>query len=724
MPSLTNLLTRFVDVRPGEGRALAGAFFVCFGIVGGHTILETARDAMFLSKLPPTQLTFVYAGVALGTIALSNWNARFVQRFGQRNALIVTLVLGAFVTTILHFREMTPAVLYGFYGFSALIGAVLGAQFWMFAAQLFTVTQGRRLFAAIASGGVVGAVAGASVAAALLPFVHTRALLLASASVFLTTAMLTTTLPRGDASATTTGSMTDDAALSGGSVAPPAGVDRDAPDDDPGLFTLLRRVPYLRRLAVFTGLGTASVLVVDFLFKSTAHDVIPKEHLATFFARTYAVLNVVSLLVQVLVAARVLRRLGVVAALVVLPLLLAGGTLGMFFFGGLLSLSLFTKGADGGLRYSIQRVATELLWMPLKRGVQVRAKALIDTAFGKVVQAVVAAGLYALVVLQPRGLPRLLALVAFALSALWIASVLMLRSSYVDLFRQALSRGAIDVPVFAQELDVASVEAVLEALSSRQPERVIAAMEVLHEQRRDRLVPALILYHESEVVLVRALATIAAPSRHDWPPLAERLLDHASPVVRVAALRALVSAGYKDAVRRAADDPSAVVRAHAALLGADSDDDLAAAVRALLGAHGERGDEATSALFDAIAERPDPRFADVMLELSQGASNEVAAHAARAMSRIADPRFVPWLVGRLKVREGRDDVRQALVKQDEVAFDALVAAFEDPRTHDKLRVHIPRTMSRFGTQRAADVLLDVVLGDDRGLVRYKALRGL
>ena len=558
MPSLSNTLTRFVDVRPGEGRSLAGAFFVCFGIVGGHTILETARDAMFLSKLPPAQLTFVYAGVALGTIALSNWNARFVERFGQRNALIVTLVLGAFVTTILHFREMTPPVLYGFYGFSALIGAVLGAQFWMFAAQLFTVTQGAQaLLAAIASGGVVGAVAGASAAAALLPFVHTRALLLASASVFLATALLTTTLPPGDASATTTGSMTDDAALSAGSVAPPAGVDRDAPDDDPGLFTLLRRVPYLRRLAVFTGLGTATVLVVDFLFKSTAHDVIPREHLATFFARTYAVLNIVSLLVQVLVAARVLRRLGVVAALVVLPILLAGGTLGMFFFGGLLSLALFTKGADGGLRYSIQRVATELLWMPLKRGVQVRAKALIDTAFGKVVQAVVAAGLYALVVLQPRGLPRLLALVALVLSALWIASVLMLRSSYVDLFRQALSRGAIDVPVFAQELDVASVEAVLEALSSRQPERVIAAMEVLHEQRRDRLVPALILYHESEIVLLRALATIAVPARRDWPPLAERLLDHASPAVRVAALRALVAAGLPDAVQRAAEDPKA-----------------------------------------------------------------------------------------------------------------------------------------------------------------------
>ena len=87
---MASFISKLVDYREGEGRLVLGSFVVLFGIVGGHTVLETARDAIFLSKLPPSQLTLVYAAVALGTLALSSWNAAFVRRYGQRNALVFT----------------------------------------------------------------------------------------------------------------------------------------------------------------------------------------------------------------------------------------------------------------------------------------------------------------------------------------------------------------------------------------------------------------------------------------------------------------------------------------------------------------------------------------------------------------------------------------------------------------------------------------------------------
>src|SRR5687767_7061091 len=121
-------VTKLVDVREGEGLLAVGTFFALLGIVAGHTILETARDALFLSKLPPSQLTLVYAAVAIATLGVSSWNGKFVRRFGQRNALVFTLVIGAYVTTVLYFQEMTAAVLFILYGWSALIGTVLGVQ--------------------------------------------------------------------------------------------------------------------------------------------------------------------------------------------------------------------------------------------------------------------------------------------------------------------------------------------------------------------------------------------------------------------------------------------------------------------------------------------------------------------------------------------------------------------------------------------------------------------
>jgi hypothetical protein len=41
-----------------------------------------------------------------------------------------------------------------------------------------------------------------------------------------------------------------------------------------------------------------------------------------------------------------------------------------------------------------------------------------------------------------------------------------------------------------------------------------------------------------------------------------------------------------------------------------------------------------------------------------------------------------------------------------------------------MRRHLPRTISRFNSQRAADILVNVLRNEPLGLIRYKALRGL
>ena len=64
-------------------------------------------------------------------------------------------------------------------------------------------------------------------------------------------------------------------------------------------------------------LSTAAVLTVDYVFKSTAAASIPPAQLGEFFARYYAVMNGVSLVVQLFVAGRIVRMLGLAGATVI-----------------------------------------------------------------------------------------------------------------------------------------------------------------------------------------------------------------------------------------------------------------------------------------------------------------------------------------------------------------------------------------------------------------------
>jgi ATP:ADP antiporter, AAA family len=709
----------FPDVREGEWALATQAFLALSFIIAGHTMLETARDALFLSRLPPSQLNLSYmaiAGLSLVVVAASSW---FTQRFGRRNALVCSLVLVAYGIVLFHHFTPTPRVVACFYVFSGLVGAVLAPQFWTLAAQLFTVAQGRRLFGPIASGGVIGGMAGAGGAAAALAVVPVTALLPIAAAVFVATALVLTTMP------------TDEGfALARGPAAkrPPAA----------SALGVLRQNVFLVRLAALVMISTAAVLAVDYLFKSTAARAIAPAHLGSFFARYYAVLNGVSFLVQILVAGRVVRRFGVNGAVGMMPLLLFGTGLATLATGGALLVVLLTKGVDGSLRHSIHRVATELLYLPVPPDARTRAKAFIDVVLGRTAQAMMAAVLYALAV-TGRATPRTLASIVVFLCAGWLVVALTMRRSYLDLFRRALAQGglAAEPPSLVDELDLPSAEVVVETLASPIPEEVVAAMNLLVRKRRGKFIPALLLHHESEMVLVRALEIFRESERRDWIPLAERLIAHPREAVRIAAVRALAKAGVASALTKAVDDTSSVVQAYAAfhLALRDSHEDLLEhpLIPVILELPGEFGDSSRLGLLDAISDTPDPRSIRVILRFARGEfHNKVSLQSSprmmraltRAMSKIADPRFIPLAIERLTLRDGRDMTTDLLVAWGEPALDALVAALRDSGTPGRLRAQLPRTIGRFGTQRACSVLTGALVVEKDGLVRYRVLRAL
>lgn len=673
-----------------------------FGLVAAHSLLETARDALFLDQLAPTRLPIVYLIVAVLGFGLTDLNARFIRRFGRRNALVVTLALYAMGTTWFNFRPLTPALAMGLYVWSALAGSLAVVQFWLFAGETFTSAQSKRFFPAISAGGVLGAVVGSAIAVVLLSLLPIGSLLLFAAGLALGTALLVARRAEPDATG-------------------PA--DRSPKPALGGSLGLLSNDGYLLRVAALVVTSTLAVLTLDYLFKTMAAARFPKAELGPFFARYYGALNTAALAVQLLVAGRILRRFGVATALAVLPLCLAAGAAGLLMMGGSFAALLLTKGADGALRHSLHRVSSELMYLPLSPSLRDRAKPLVESVLGRSAQAVGAGLLLVLASFDLSSVGTLSAIV-IVLSLIWVATAVSIRRPYLDLFRQSLGRGDESTSLSLDDLDLTAAETVIEALSSPEAARALAAMNLLADAKRSRLIPALILYHDREEVLLRALEVVPEASREDWVPLARRLLEHASPRVVAAAARALGRYGKLPdeeepqgalrafvTVERLSRNPTSV---------AEDDTDV---ISMLAGEAAESG-STRAALANAIADRKDPRFSGLAQRLAQDGDREVAGLALRALGQIRDPQSVPFLVGRLAEPAHRATVIEALATFEDVAVDGLESALLDPAASDRVRREVPRALAEIGSERAGRVLFDALVADIPGLIRFRVLRAL
>jgi AAA family ATP:ADP antiporter len=697
------VVTHLLAVRPDERRGAVAAFLTIFGALAGHTLLETARDALFLARLPASQLAIVYLLIALVAVGLAQvpWGRR---RATGSFALSRLLGFGAVVTFLFWLvgRWQSPLELYALYVWTGLLGSLAVLQFWMVLGDLFTLTQAKRLYSLVWTGSLLGATVGAG-AARMVAGRATASTLVLVAAVVLGATALGPALLLGRAKGL-------------GTVRPRVGASLAEG------VRILKGDAYLRSLAVLVLVSTVALTLGDYVFKSAVARAVPKEDLGAFFGGFYTLLNLLALVAQFVVGGWLFRTIGLHRALWILPALVFAGAAGVALGGGLVA-ALLLKGADGGLRNSIHRTGSELLYVPLPDSVRARAKPLIDIVGQRGGQA-----LASLLILSESMLARgdvVLASASAAVSLVWIAWVADLKGLYLDVFRAALREGTLRPAVDLPPVDLVSLETLFGALSSADDHEVVAAMDLLAEEGRARLIPALILHHPSQRVVLRALELFVADGRADFLPVAERLLRHPDAEIRAAALRARTRVRPEESLLLAAGgDPSPLVRATAAVglvAGGWGGEEARSAVS---GPASDRGADTALALARAIAAQPSPAFEDVLLRLADGTSDAALEQVARAMGALRSPRFLPALLGLLGRREVRAEARAALLAHGDEGLAFLDAALGDRGMPVELRRQLPRTISIFDRGKAAAVLERHLTAEPSGSVRYRILRGM
>src|SRR6185503_8835558 len=257
---------------------VTAATVVLFAILAGHSMLETARDALFLSSLPASRLPTVYLAIAGLAFAVAAGNRLLVRRFSRRATLGVTLVGSAVTTAGFWFwTGGGVAAIYAFYVWTGLLATVAVVQLWLAIADEWDATLAKRAFAVVGAGGLVGATAGSAAAGALLGSLAARDLILVAAGILLCAGVAS-------------------GVLLPASAAIPAARPRRRPAvaQAEGLWSH----PYLRRLLFLVTATQVAVTSADLLFKAVVAARVPAEDLGSFFALVYTGLNTLSLLVQ------------------------------------------------------------------------------------------------------------------------------------------------------------------------------------------------------------------------------------------------------------------------------------------------------------------------------------------------------------------------------------------------------------------------------------------
>jgi len=671
-------------------------------------MLETARDALFLASVDASRLPLLYIAIAALSLLVNRvFEGRGVDGSG---AVLAGGLAAASVGTAGFWWWVTvgvgPTVLYALYIWSGVLVTVLLLVFWSLLAARFTVNRAKRVFATIGAGSVAGAIVGSALSGVIATLIGGPPLIGVAALLLLVSAIPASMLRGGRA---TGADEADDAS--------------GRPSHRRTVVAELARRPYARRVALVVLVATMTVTVADYVFKSAVASSIEPDRLAMFFAWVYLAVNVCSLAVQTLVVSPVLRSLRVYGALAILPALLVLAGSGVVLGIGV-AAAIAVELVDGSLRHSLHRTASELLYVPMPDRVRSRIKAWIGIVAQRGGQALASIGILGMTAV---GLStEQLGVVLVVLAAAWVGLALSLRSLWLGVFRGRVQPGLAWTSADVPELDLPGLEVLIERLNSNHDPEVTAAIVLLDEEGRSHLVPALLLYHPSDEVVEEALRVFVRTERIDVVPIIDRVIEERSPGLRAALLAARHTLRPdRERLEARTEAPCASTRSTALVLSlAHGWGDEAHVRDALRTLYTEYPVPVGLAVARTVgAQRVRPLF-DIVLMLLGAETPEVREAAAQALGRIATPadidRLLPWLTDRIL----RDTIRESIASTGSAGLERVLEVFDEDDLDPTIRWYLPRVIGSWGPDLAAAALLERLVDEKDGMVRYKILREL
>jgi AAA family ATP:ADP antiporter len=703
-------LERLLHLKPGDARRGAPLFAYLLLIVASYVLGQVVRDALFLGRFRAEQLPWADMAVFL----LVGVVVAVYIRMGRRTALpaLVAGSLAILTATglLLWALTLTPlphSVTYSaIYIWVGILGALAPAQVWTIANYVLAPREAKRLFGLLGSGATVGTVFGGVFSHAASKRFGAESLLLAIAVLLAASAALVLAAWRRS---------------SRGPASFIGGEGREAPRTLGESIALVRDSPYLRAIAGLVCVSSFVTGVAGWQFKAVAQDVFQrKDALAAFFGSFNAWVGLATLGAQLLLTSRVLAGFGLRVALFALPLALLAGSTGMLLTAGL-AAAVWMRGSDKVFRYSIDRPATELLYLPLPPHVKAQVKSFIDIVIWRLGDGLAAVAILALATFGGLDV-REISVVTMLFGGAWLAIAARAERRYVAMLRESIQQHRLDAErASAPVLDRATTEVLAARLGGSDVDEILYALSLLSVGRHQASHPAVrgLLSHPSPAVRQKALAVLSAARDKSVRSVVETMLEDADPAVRTEALLYLSHHAHLDPLARIEE------------LGDFADFSVRAAVISYLAQSGERQNlEAARLMLSAMVRENGPEARRTRLEaarlagaapehfqaelaaLVHDADREVAREAIRIAGAAGDDSLVPALLDLLDHPQLGDEAADGLARHGDRVLSRLEERLADPRLPIAARRRIPGVLARIGTHAAAAMAVQHLLEPD------------
>jgi AAA family ATP:ADP antiporter len=364
-------LRPFAKVEPGEAVTAALLMLTVFLLLTAYYLLKTAREPLILLHGGAEVKQYAAAGQALILVVVVNAYSALARRVG-RQTLIAAVYL-FFVSNLVVFAILARAnVVIGvpFFLWVGVFNMTAVSQFWSLAADVYTPEQGKRLYAILGIGSSVGAVAGARVAKSLAALGPAWLMGVAAALLLVCVGLF---------------------AWIGTRAGSPGRTAEETHHEEPlvhdHVARVLARDKYLLLIAALTLLLNWVRSNGDYLLDRTllsalaeakSHGVDPSTFVTSFKADYFEWVNITGVVLQLFVVSRVMSRLGVRNALLVLPAV-AFLEYGGFLVAPILSIFMVAKVGESSLEYSLQNTARQALFLVSSRVEKYVGKTVVDT---------------------------------------------------------------------------------------------------------------------------------------------------------------------------------------------------------------------------------------------------------------------------------------------------------------------------------------------------------
>jgi AAA family ATP:ADP antiporter len=392
---LDRLLGVFTEVHGGEGLTALLLMLNIFLLLAAYSMLKTIREPLVLT-VPGGAEVKSYAAAAIAglfviLVPLYSALASRVSRVKLIN--YVTLFFAACLIAFFALHLSGVPIGVAFFIWVGVFNMMIVAQLWAFANDVYTVEQGKRLFAIVGFGASLGAIAGSFSTGQLVKLYGPYPFMLGACALLCLCMVLTNLVSvREQRARAALPPAPTERAPEVAPAAPPAPPAEDRVRGRSG-FSLVFHDRYLLLIGLlmltYNFVNTNGEYILGKMVLGayiTAHGAAAvagmdaKKVIGEFYGNYQTMVNVISAVLQAFVVSRVLKYFGVRIALLILPVVALIGYTSMAFI-PLLSFIRGTKLAENSLDYSLQNTTRNALYLPTSREAKYKAKQANDTFF-------------------------------------------------------------------------------------------------------------------------------------------------------------------------------------------------------------------------------------------------------------------------------------------------------------------------------------------------------